>query len=134
MEKANKTRKLLKYLAFVQSFYYTVYGIWPVLHIKSFERLTGPKVDRWLVKSIGLLITVIGAGLGLGGWRELISPELKIIAVGSAAGLAGIDIYYAAKNRISKIYLLDAIAEIGLVAGWSGLVALGRTARRNNSN
>jgi hypothetical protein len=132
MEEANQTRKILKYLAFVQSFYYTVYGIWPVLHIKSFERLTGPKVDRWLVKSIGLLITVIGAGVGLAGWRGRISPELKIIAGGSAAGLAGIDIYYTAKNRISKIYLLDGIAELGLVAGWCSLVALGKS--KNNSD
>jgi hypothetical protein len=41
-----------------------------------------------------------------------------LVAAGGAAALAAIDTVYVAKRRISPVYLLDAVAEIGLVAGW----------------
>ena len=41
-------------LAF-QSGYYGVTGIWPILHLPSFEAITGPKIDDWLVHMVGLL-------------------------------------------------------------------------------
>ena len=27
-------------------------GLWPLLHIRSFEWVFGPKTDRWLVKTV----------------------------------------------------------------------------------
>ena len=44
-----------------------------------------------------------------------------LVAAGSAAALAAIDTVYVAKRRISPVYLLDAVAEIALVAGWARL-------------
>jgi hypothetical protein len=41
------------------------------------------------------------------------------VATASAGALATIDTVYVAKRRISPIYLLDAVAEIALVAGWA---------------
>jgi hypothetical protein len=41
-----------------------------------------------------------------------------VLAVGSALGLAGIDLVYALGGRISPIYLLDAAAEIVLAVLW----------------
>jgi hypothetical protein len=46
---------------------------------------------------------------------------LVLVAAGSAAALATIDVVYVAKRRISPVYLLDAIAEIALVAAWARL-------------
>jgi hypothetical protein len=32
-------------------------GLWPLVHLSSFEAVLGPKTDRWLVKTVcGLLI------------------------------------------------------------------------------
>jgi len=39
------------------------------------------------------------------------------VATASAGALATIDAVYAGKRRISPVYLLDAVAEISLVAG-----------------
>jgi hypothetical protein len=44
-------------LAVTQGVYYVATGIWPLLDIESFERITGPKADRWLVKTVGALVT-----------------------------------------------------------------------------
>jgi hypothetical protein len=101
-----------------QGLFYLVTGMWPLVSIRSFEMVTGPKADRWLVKTAGVLITVIGATLTLAGARRAVTPELRLLAVGSALGLTGIDVVYVRRGRISKVYLLDAIAELALVATW----------------
>ena len=44
--------------------------------------------------------------LYLPAWRGRVTPEIVLLAVGSAAGLAGVDVYYVATRVIAKIYLL----------------------------
>lgn len=44
-------------LARWMGWYYLMTGIWPLLHIRSFVWMTGPKTDRWLVKAVGGLVT-----------------------------------------------------------------------------
>lgn len=105
-------------LALFQGAFYLVSGVWPLVHLGSFERITGPKTDGWLVKTVGVLVNVIGAVLLVAGRRGQPSGELCAIAAGSATGLAGIDTYYVSRGRISRIYLLDAAAELLLVACW----------------
>ena len=87
--------------------------------MRSFEAITGPKVDKWLVKTVGVLVSVIGATLWVGATRRQIGPELKLLATASAAGLTAIDIVYVAKRRISPIYLFDAALEAAIIASWN---------------
>jgi hypothetical protein len=104
-------------LAF-QSGYYGVTGIWPILHLRSFEAITGPKVDDWLVHMVGLLAAAIGLVLGAATLRNRVrSPDVLLLAIGSAAAFASIDIWYGVTGRISSIYLADACMQIGLIAG-----------------
>jgi hypothetical protein len=35
-------------------------GLWPLVHIRSFEMVLGPKTDRWLVKTVAGLLIVNG--------------------------------------------------------------------------
>ncbi len=108
-------------LARLQSVYYIATGIWPIVSIRSFEAITGPKVDRWLVKTVGVLVAIIGGALALASRRRAFPPEVVLVATASAGALAAIDTVYVAKRRISPVYLLDAAAEIVLAAGWSRL-------------
>lgn len=78
--------------------------------------MTGPKVDQWLVKTVGLLIGVTGAVCLLAVWLGRFTPE--VVALGNAVVLTAIDVYYVAVRRIAPIYLADAAAEIVLIAGW----------------
>jgi hypothetical protein len=105
-------------VSLAQAGYYIVTGVWPIVHIPSFMKVSGPKVDTWLVKTAGVLITAIGATLAVAGLRGQATPEVSVLGVGSAAGLAGIDVVYVAKKRISPVYLLDALAELGLIGLW----------------
>jgi hypothetical protein len=105
-------------LAYVQGFYFAITGIWPLIHMKSVLMVTGPKTDLWLVKTVGVLVTVIGMVLILAAFREKITQEIFMLAVGSAVVLAAIDTIYALKRTIAKIYLFDAIIECMLILGW----------------
>jgi energy-converting hydrogenase Eha subunit E len=98
--------------------YYTATGLWPVVSMKTFERVTGPKRDDWLVKTVGLLITVVGVTLIHAGRQPRIHQEIRLLAALSAAALASVDVVYVARRRISPVYLLDAMPEMMLLAWW----------------
>ena len=66
------------------------------------------------------MIGVIGSVLTVAGVRRQTEPEFPLLAVGSAASLAGIDIVYVRRGQLRRIYLLDAAAELALAAGWLG--------------
>src|SRR4051812_47162991 len=57
------TRLSHRSLARLQAAYYVATGVWPIAHMKSFEAVTGPKVDHWLVRTFGALVTAAGAAL-----------------------------------------------------------------------
>ena len=105
-------------VAHAQGVYYTATGLWPLVSMKTFERVTGPKHDDWLVKTVGLLITAVGVTLVHAGRRPRIHQEIRVLAALSAAALAAVDVVYVARRRISPVYLLDAIPELALLAWW----------------
>jgi len=108
---------LLK-LALIQGVFYVATGVWPLVDIVSFQVVTGPKTDLWLVRTVGVLVTVVGAVLISASRRGRITDEIVLLATGSALGLAAIDLIYSLSGRISAVYLADAAAEIGLALLW----------------
>jgi hypothetical protein len=119
-------------LAVAQGAYDVVTGVWPIVHLRSFEAITGPKLEGWLVKTVGALIAVVGGTLLSAGLRRRVSPEVMLLAAGSAAALGAVDVVYASRRRISPVYLLDAFAEGVLVAGWG--VAAARAWRHSRAS
>jgi hypothetical protein len=111
-------RGLARKVAAAQAAYYVVTGIWPLVHRRSFEALTGIKIDWWLVETVGLLVTSVGAGAGLAARTGRITPELAVVAAGTAGSLATIDVVYVGIGAIPPTYLADAVVELGLVGGW----------------
>ncbi len=103
--------------------YYFVAGLWPVLHYSSFERVSGPKQDDWLVKTLGLLLLPIAAALVLGA-RQPAPREVRVLALGSALVLALCDVVFVVQRRVRAVYLFDAATEVALAAG----LVLGRRA------
>ncbi len=109
-------------VALAQGSFYLLTGLWPVLGVRSFQRLTGPKTDVWLVKTVGLLTTAVGAVLVLGA-NDTDDSRLAALGAAAAAALAGIDLTYVSKRVISRVYLGDAAAQLAFVFGW---IAAGR--------
>ena len=116
--------KVIAVVSIIQGIFYLITGIWPLVSRRTFERVTGPKLEFWLAKTVGILISVIGGVLIQAGLRQRrlgdqLSPEIPPLAIGSAAGLTTVDFVYVVKKRISPVYLLDAAAELGLIGLWT---------------
>ncbi|MDX9971528.1 MAG: hypothetical protein RBU21_00920 [FCB group bacterium] len=114
----NRSIGRLSWVPVLQGIYYAASGIWPVVSMTTFLAVTGPKTDLWLVRTVGLMLAVEGVALAFAGVRRRITPETVILGMGTALVLAGADIFYAAIDRISAVYFLDAGVQLALVAGW----------------
>lgn len=79
--------------------------------MRSFERFTGPKVDKWLVQMVGLLAASIGVTLLIASRKEEVEESVVALSIASASSFAVIDVVHVARRRISPIYLGDAIVE-----------------------
>jgi hypothetical protein len=115
----------LSAVATVQGVFYLATGVWPLVHIDSFQSVTGPKTDLWLVDTVGLLVAVIGGVLLIAAARRRVTAEVGLLAVGAALALAGIDVVFVNRGAILPVYLADAAVEAMLVTWW-GLAWLTR--------
>ena len=106
-------------VARVQGGFYVLTGVWALVDLDSFMAVTGPKTDLWLVKTVGALVTVIGGVLLIAGRRRRVTRDVRLLGIGAALSFATIDVVYVSAGRISKIYLLDAAAEVGLAIAWA---------------
>jgi hypothetical protein len=113
------------YLAMAQGVFYFSTGAWPLFSIASFQAVTGPKTDIWLVKTIGLLLVVIGIALFTAGIRWRVTLEIFLLGIGTAASLAIIEVVYVFKGRISPVYLVDFFLELILIGWWISLYVRG---------
>ena len=98
-----------------QGGYYVLTGAWPLFSLQSFEWVTGPKVEDWLVQTVGVLAIVIGTTLLVGARRRHVSVETLVLSVGAAAGFAAVDVVFVLDGRISAVYLADALVELLIV-------------------
>ena len=106
---------MLRWVLQGQAIFYVLTGLWPLLSIATFEAVTGPKVDDWLVHMVGLLAFTIGVTLWVGARQRPPAGTIVLLAVLSAASFAAIDLRYALSGRISRVYLLDAAAEVAII-------------------
>lgn len=113
-----KRHSAMDVVAMGQGAYWLLTGIWPIVHIRSFEAITGPKQDKWLVKTAGLLISCIGGYLLWKGAEARTEDADAVLGCSAAASLTAIDVWYTAEGRISPIYLADAAAELGIIGAW----------------
>jgi len=93
-------------------------GLWPLLHLRSFEAVFGPKVDRWLVYTVAGLLTSIGYAECKASTPEA-WPHARRLGVATATTLLAIDLTYVPRGRLRSTYLLDAAGEATFLVGWA---------------
>ncbi|HZW07268.1 MAG TPA: hypothetical protein VFF65_09095, partial [Phycisphaerales bacterium] len=78
-------------IAAVHGVYFTLTGVWPIVHMPSFLAVTGPKTDLWLVRTVGVLVCIPGLMM-LRAWRTgRIGGETLFAGCAAAAGLMVVD-------------------------------------------
>jgi hypothetical protein len=116
----------MRIIIILQGIYYLTTGLWPIVSLSTFEAVTGPKTDDWLVRMVGLLAAAIGATLLLGAWRETPHRDVLALSVLSALSFAAIDVIYALNGTISRIYLMDAAIQCIALCALAIAAAVGR--------
>jgi hypothetical protein len=132
---ASRATSAFALLCSVQGLYCLITGVWPLVSIETFQAVTGQKTDHlvtgregdhWLVDTVGVLVTANALVLLLAAWRNRPTPEVAVLAVGSAAGLIAIDVIYVARGVISPIYLADAALEAAFIVAWMWVMTRSR--------
>jgi hypothetical protein len=96
----------LKTIITFQGLYYVVIAIWPLVHIKSFEFVTGPKKENWLVYTVSVLLIAYSGTIFYGMTKtDFPSPELVTLSMLNAIGLTCIDVIFVMKKTIRKFIL-----------------------------
>lgn len=111
--------KLTLTLLWIQGLYFLATATWPLIDIDSFEAVTGPKTDDWLVKTVAVIIVSVALPMLLSAWRRRCPTEIVLLAMGSATGLTVIDTVHVCLGVIPPIYLTDAVAEVVLIIAWT---------------
>jgi hypothetical protein len=96
----------------IQGIYYLITGIWPLVSLDTFEAVTGPKTDDWLVQTVGVLAATIGAALLVGGWQRPLHLETLTLSILAALSFTGVDVVFVSQGIISRIYLVDAAVQV----------------------
>lgn len=84
--------------------------------------VTGPKTDVWLVKTVAVLLLAISISLFTSFLLKKINIPVITLAISCCLVLVFIDCYYVWNGTISKIYLLDAVAEGFLLILWAIII------------
>jgi hypothetical protein len=117
---ARRRRPPAARVAMVQGAYCLAAGLWPVLDLKTFMVATGPKLEGWLTKGVGVCLANIGLALGAAGARGKVARELRVLGATTALSFAAMDFWYAgARRRIPPVYLANGVVQLGFVAAWA---------------
>jgi hypothetical protein len=108
-------------LARLQGLFFLAFGVWPLLHLRSFLAVTGRKTDLWLVQTCGALIAVAGLSLLAAARHRRVFGEWKFFAALFSFALGASDVVFHLHGDIPRIYLADAAIEFCFVLGWIAL-------------
>jgi hypothetical protein len=86
--------------------------------MRTFLKITGPKTDLWLVKTVGIILAVIGLVLAFASRNHEVNLSIAFLGIGSSLGLAVVEFIFVAKRVISPVYLGDAFIELALLMWW----------------
>jgi hypothetical protein len=105
-------------VALAQGGYLALMGAWPLLHLRSFEKMTGRKRDGRLTQVVGACWLNVGIHLirtAVRGGRP--RRDERGLALRMAATFAACDFHYASRGRRIS-HLVDGFVQLGFLALW----------------
>lgn len=106
-------------LAYAHGLFLTLGGLWPLLHMQSFEAIAGNLHDEWLVRTVAAVLLLLG-GLLLNDafFRGHIARTLRIIAGGVALILGVVALIGGFTGHLAWVYVPVGLIHWGFTAGW----------------
>lgn len=98
----------------VQAGYYLMTGIWPMVHLRSFEALTGPKPDRFVTEATGLLFAATGTTLAVAARQGSGDRPSRVLS--AIVPIMSTFVTLRHRPALRLTYLADATAQCALAA------------------
>jgi len=118
MNSSNHTRKFL-WIPFVQGLYFFLTAVWPLLHIESFQLVTGFKTDIWLVDTVAfLLIPYAFICFSVAFKFLIVSKPIILTMILMGISLAFVELIYFLNGTIKWVYGTDAVLQLIFVIWW----------------
>jgi hypothetical protein len=118
----NKSYGMVRFVIAFQGIYYFITGLWSLLDMRSFEMVTGPKTEWWLVRMVGALTVAISLVYLLAAKRNKVVLETVVLILGSSLSYMLIDVIYVLNGTIWPIYLADAVLQVLFIAFWITMI------------
>lgn len=108
----------LRFIPLLQGIYFLITSVWPLVHLKSFLYVTGPKTDIWLVQTVAILILPYSILFFYIAFTKKILQVYAVIGSICSLGLGAIELYYYLQGTLKWVYFVDAIIEICFFIYW----------------
>lgn len=96
---------------------YVAFGLWSLVARRHYRRVHRLESNQWILNAHGMWLTAVGATLLWAAARDEVAlPELRLLSLGTAAGLAANDAVCAATEGVAPIYRRDGAWEVSLIA------------------
>jgi hypothetical protein len=110
--------QLYKPVLWFQGIYTLVTALWGLVDIDSFMKVTGPKNDIWLVKTVSAILAAVGLTFISFALQKEKNASAAVLAITSAIALAGIDFHYSSHRVISPVYAVDGVLQCLFILSW----------------
>lgn len=97
--------------------YYLFAGAWPLVHMDSFEAVTGPKPDEFLVRTVGLILLMTGTIL-LSQRRAPWERSAVFAAMGTALILGCVAVVSASGGWVWKVFFAEGAMHLLFATAW----------------
>lgn len=105
--------KGVDYVIGLQGMYYLLTGIWPLIHLSSFEIVVGYKPDKFQFFTTTLLISLIAIAL-LASIKKEKTRSIRILSLGSPLVFLMVELWFG-KDGIRPVFILDACIQVCLL-------------------
>ena len=123
--------KILKFVLIFQGLYYSITGLWAIVSLDSFSRITKHYGDAFEMHSIAALALVIGLFFIWSSTKESLQRPAGFLALGSAVAIIIPELIYLPRIDNPILFWLDFAEEI-IVAGILILVLTNKPTRKNH--
>ena len=103
--------KLLKFLLIFQGLYYSLTGLWAIVSLDSFSRITNHYGDAFEMHSIAAIALVSGIFLIYGALKEQLRRPAGFLALGLVLAIIIPELIYLPKIGNPSLFWVDFVLE-----------------------
>ena len=125
------TTRNIRWLLIAHASYLCIGGSWPLLHLPSFEAVTGPKVDDFLVRSVAGILLWTAVVLYTQVPKPRFAPSTGSLALGLSLVLGLVAVIGAASGSSRWVYFIDGAIHLGFALAWTWVLVRSKGSERD---